>query len=96
MSETKTQRFEKLREEAATNDDDEMVAIVDRALAGDGPLMRSFWLRAAANVIVEAPTDCRKNLYDIAVRRIATTFRADPHERQAAVRHLAAQVLPVA
>lgn len=69
---------------------------VDRALQGDGPLMRSFWLRAAADTIVGQPADQRKSLYDLAVRRAATTFRVDPRDRQAAVRHLAAQVLPVA
>lgn len=69
---------------------------VDLALAGDGPLLRSFWLRAAAEVIVEEPPDRRKSLYDITVRRAAATFRVDPRDRQAAIRQLAAHVLPVA
>ena len=76
--------------------DEQVRTFVDRALAGDGPLLRSFWLRAAAEVITLQPTDRRKPLYDLAARRTATTFRLDPRDRQAAIRHLAAQVLPVA
>ncbi len=76
--------------------EDRVRAFVDRALVGDGPLLRSFWMRAAAEVIVERPPELRKNLYDLAARRVTTTFRVDPRERQAAVRHLAAHVLPVA
>ena len=71
-------------------------AFIDHALAGEGPLLRSFWVHAAASVITEQPPDRRKGLYDSAARRAATTFRAHPHHRQAVVRHLAAQVLPVA
>ena len=76
--------------------DERVRVFVDRALAGDGPLLRSFWLQAAAKVIVEQPPDRRKSLYDITARRAATTFRVDPRDRQAAIRHLAAHVLPVA
>ncbi len=68
---------------------------VDRALAGEGTLLRSFWLRAVATLILEMPADKRKNLYDLAVRRVTGTFRIDPRERQAAVRHIAVHVIPV-
>jgi len=76
--------------------DQRVRVFVDRALDNDGPLLRSFWLGAAATVIIEQPPDRRKSLYDITVRRAATTFRVDPRNRQAAIRHLAAHVLPVA
>ena len=82
---------------ATTGTPEERVRVfVDRALAGAGPLLRSFWLRAAADVIVAQPPEHRKNLYDIAVRRASATFRLDPRERQAAVRQLASRVIPVA
>lgn len=84
------------RRATAGTPEERVRTFVDRALAGDRPLLRSFWLRAAAEIITEARSDVRKTLYDLAARRVSTTFRIDPRERQAAVRHLAAQVLPVA
>ena len=69
---------------------------IDRALAGDGPLLRSFWLQAAGDVVLHEPIDQRQALFHTAVRRIHGTFRVDPRERQAAVRALALHVLPVA
>lgn len=76
--------------------DERIRVFIDRALAEDGPLLRGFWLRATADTICERPPNRTKPLYDIAVRRVATTFRVAPRERQAAIRYLAAQVLPVA
>jgi hypothetical protein len=89
-------QLEALRQATPGTHDERVRVFVDRALADDGALSRSFWLRAAADVIVEQPPERRKSLYDITVRRAATTFRVDPRDRQAAIRHLAAHVLPVA
>lgn len=89
-------RLEDARRATTGTPEERVRAFVDHALAGAGPLLRSFWLRAAAEIILTEPTERRKNLYDIAVRRATTTFRVDPRERQAAVRHLAARILPVA
>jgi len=89
-------RLDEARRATTGTAEDCVRAFVDRALAGAGPLLRSFWLHAAAEVILAEPAEHRKNLYDIAARRACTTFRVDPRERQAAVRHLAAHLLPVA
>ncbi len=88
--------LEAQRAEATGSPADRVRAFVDHALAAHGPVVCSFWLRAAAQVIGAAPVDHQKTLYDSVVRRIATTFRVDHRARQAAVRYLAAQVLPVA
>lgn len=71
-------------------------AFVDRALADDGLLGRSFWLAAAGDVVLAEPPSRRRALYDLAARRIHATFRVDPRERQDAVRVLAQHVLPIA
>jgi hypothetical protein len=70
-------------------------AFVDRALDEVGPLGRSFWLAAAADVIVACP-ERHRELYDLAIRRIHATFRVDLRERHDAVRVLAERILPVA
>ncbi len=69
---------------------------IDRALAAAGPLHRTFWLRAASDVILAEPSDLHGDLFHLAARRVTATFRVDPRERQAAVRVLASQVLPAA
>ena len=71
-------------------------AFVDRALDGDGTLLRSFWLAAVGDTVLGVPLADRKALFDVAARRIHATFRVDPRERQAAVRVLAQRVIPVA
>ena len=76
--------------------EDRVRTFIERAMAGDGTLARSFWLHAAAEVILACPPELRKNLYDLAARRITGTFRVPPRDRQAAVRVIAAMVLPVA
>jgi len=70
-------------------------AFIDRALADVGPLLRSFWLAAASDVVLDEPVAAQKPLYTAAARRIHATFRLHPHERQAAVRVLAERILPV-
>lgn len=69
-------------------------AFVDRALADDSSLGRSFWLAAAGDLLAAQPAD-RRDLYELAVRRIHATFRVDLRDRHDAVRVLAQQVLPV-
>lgn len=70
-------------------------AFLDRALADDGLLGRSFWLAAAGDVVLAVPPGRRRALYDLAAQRIHATFRVDPRERQDAIRILAQHVLPV-
>lgn len=70
-------------------------AFVDRALDAAGPLGRSFWLAAAADVIVQS-AERPRDLYDLAVRRIHATFRVELRERHDAVRVLAELILPIA
>jgi hypothetical protein len=89
-------RLEEQRRATTGTTEDLIRAFVDRALAGDGPLLRSYWLRAATDVIAKQPLPMKQHLYNLAGRRITTTFRVDPRERQAAVRYLATQVLPIA
>jgi hypothetical protein len=76
--------------------DDRLRAFLDRALGDDGPLVRSFWLAAAGDVLLDQPTQQHRALYDLAARRIHATFRVELRERHDAVRALAHHVLPVA
>ena len=69
---------------------------IGRALDSDGPLRRGFWLRATGEVILAEPCERHADLLRLAARRIESTFRVDPRDRQAAFRALAAQVIPVA
>jgi hypothetical protein len=71
-------------------------AFVDQALAGDGPLLRGFWLAAASDLVRASPENERHGLFVSAARRIQGTFRVDHLDRQAAVRFLGEHVLPVA
>ena len=69
---------------------------IDRAMAADGPLARSFWLAALADLIQAAPENHQHPLFVSASRRIEATFRVDQRDRQAAIRFLAEHVLTVA
>jgi len=70
---------------------------VDRALATDKTLDRLFWLTVLANEIQAraADLDELKRLYFTATRRINTTFRVSPRERQNAMRILVDHVVPL-
>lgn len=71
-------------------------AFIDQALAGDGPLLRGFWLAAASDLVRASPENERHGLFVSAARRIEGTFRVDHLDRQAAVRFLGEHVLAVA
>ncbi len=71
-------------------------AFVDQALAGDGPLLRGFWLAAASDLVRASPENERHGLFVSAARRIEGTFRVGHLDRQAAVRFLGEHVLAVA
>lgn len=75
---------------------EQLRAFIDYALATDGPLVRSFWLAATADLLDATPEGQRHALFVTAARRIEGTFRADRLDRQAAVRFLAEHVLQVA
>ena len=70
---------------------------VDRALACDRSLDRLFWLSSLADAIEQraAADDQRHTLFAAAARRINTTYRSPPQERQAALRLLAARLVPL-
>lgn len=76
--------------------DEQIRSFIDQGLANDGPLVRSFWLTAAADRVQAAPKGERHGLFVSATRRIEATFRVGRLDRQAAVRFLATQILPVA
>jgi hypothetical protein len=79
-------------------DDLEIIAdCVDRALVTDRSLDRRFWLAALADQILQraADLDQQRRLYAAAARRIGTTFRVSPRERQDAVRSLADRLVPL-
>jgi hypothetical protein len=73
----------------------QVASCIDHALATGRLLDRAFWLHAAADVILAAPTDARQGLHRLAARRIHATHRVHWRERQAAARRLAAFILPI-
>ena len=75
---------------------EQLRSFVDRALADDGPLVRSFWLAATAELFNATPRSQRHALFVTATQRIEATFRVERLDRQAAVRFLAEHVLQVA
>ena len=75
---------------------EQLRTFIDRALAAEGPLVRSFWLTALADLLQAAPESQRHALFVSASRRIEGTFRVDRLDRQAAVRFLAEHVVQVA
>jgi len=88
-------RLDALQQATAGGPADRLRVFVDHALKDDGPLVRSFWLAAAGDLVAAEPPGHRKALYDAATRRIHATFRVDLRERHAAVRVLAERILPV-
>jgi hypothetical protein len=75
---------------------EQLRSFIDRALAEDGPLVRSFWLAATVDLLNATPESQQHVLFVSATRRIEGTFRVDRLDRQAAVRFLAEHVLQVA
>jgi hypothetical protein len=81
-----------------TRGDLELIAdCIDRALVNDNSLDRRFWLAALADQIQRraASRDQLHQLYGAAARRIGTTFRVSPRERQDALRSLADRLVPL-
>jgi len=85
------------RDHVCTNPNSEQVIAdcVDRALAVQSPLERSFWLDTAATVIKAAPPAKHEPLFYKAARRLEASFKVSPRERHDAVRQLADQVIPL-
>jgi len=69
---------------------------VDRALAVQSPLERTFWLDSLANVIRARDPAEHAALFAAAARRIEATFAVTPRERHDAVRLLADRVVVLA
>ncbi len=69
---------------------------VDRALAVQSPLERTFWLDSLANVIRARDPAEHAALFAATARRIEATFAVTPRERHDAVRLLADRVLVLA
>ena len=70
--------------------------LVDHALATDRRLDRFFWLQAAVDAAIHTPTSPPlEPLFRTAARRIFATHRVPYTDRLAAVRFLAAKLLPL-
>jgi hypothetical protein len=69
---------------------------VDRALATQSPLERTFWLDSLADMIRSRDSASRASLFAAAARRIEATFAVTPRERHDAVRLLADRVVALA
>jgi len=74
---------------------DIVAAYVDEALSSPWLPQRFFWLDATAIVIKKTSTAHQKELYLLATRRIQATYQVHKQDRQAAIRILAAKVLPL-
>lgn len=69
---------------------------VDRALATESPLERTFWLDSLADVIRSRDPAQHASLFSAVARRIEATFAVTPRERHDAVRALADRVVALA
>ena len=69
---------------------------VDRALATQSPLERTFWIGSLADVLRSRQQDQHQPLFLAAARRIEATFAISPRERHNAVRQLADRLIPLA
>ena len=69
---------------------------VDRALATQSPLQRTFWLDSLANVIRARDLTQHASLFGAATRRIEATFAVSPRDRHDAVRLLADRLVVLA
>jgi hypothetical protein len=69
---------------------------VDRALAAQSPLERTFWLDSLAEVIRSRDPAQQESLFTTAAHRIEATFAVTPRERHDAVRVLADRVIALA
>lgn len=92
-------RLDDERERLAEDADPEPLvkSYVDRALTTARRLDRHFWLAAAADVMnAEPEPPLALPLYRLAVRRILATHAVPRRQRLAAIRYIAARVIPLA
>jgi hypothetical protein len=75
--------------------DDAIQDCIAAAMDADRKLDRIFWLTAAADYARSQPPPTHQHLYAVATRRINTTFRIPPSDRQEAMRFLADRMLPL-
>ncbi len=81
---------------ASSTDSEQVIGqYIDEAVAAPWLPERFFWLKAAVNIITQQPTAHHKRLHRHAARRIQATYRLPNRDRQAAIRFLAAEVLPL-
>lgn len=69
--------------------------LADRAIASTRSVDHAFWLRALADAIKVGESGQQRAFFRIAARRIHATHAVPHKQRLAAVRHLAAMLLPV-
>lgn len=92
-------RLQREREALARRAEDtlsSLLQLADRVTAADRFIDRDFWLRATADLIRERPTADRRRHFLIAARRIHACHSRPKRDRNAAVRRLAALVVPIA
>ena len=68
---------------------------IDRAMKTRSRLDRFFWLITAADVITDEEPGDHQRLFRLASRRIASTHTVNNRDRTAAIRFLAAKVVPL-
>lgn len=73
-----------------------LMGIVDRAMAADRQIDRAFWLRAAADLLLEEAVPARTALFRMAARRVHACHAVAHRHRLAATRRLAAMALGLA
>jgi chromosome segregation ATPase len=86
------QRQRDALDEAADNFEDLVKGYVDKAMACQRHIDRTFWLLAVADTIQEAG---EQQLLKLAARRITGTYSIDQRQRHAAIRLLFAKALPI-
>lgn len=72
-----------------------VTTFIDQALDSQRYLDRSFWLQAAASTANPHPPTTTKTLFHTAARHISASFRLPHPDRLAAIRFLAAKLLPI-
>lgn len=92
--------LERAREAVDERCDDDPVALVkayvQRATAASRSLDRYWWLRAVADVVLDAGADEQRSLLRLAARHLSATHALPAKERSAAIRFLFAKAVPVA
>ena len=77
----------------ATDTEEFLKRLVDRAMDVERRLDRAFWLRAIADVLTEESRELRTQLFRLVARRIHNSFSVHHHQRLAATRRIAAMAL---